>query len=80
MKEKILIQKLISKNYKISAAESCTGGWFLGKLVCVPNASKVLDAGFVTYANEAKSNFVRVNPKTIENFGVVSEEIGRAHV
>lgn len=73
--EECLVNKLIVKNYKISFAESCTGGLCCGNLVNVTNASKVLDVSFVTYANEAKMEFLGVKADTILSNGVVSEEV-----
>lgn len=73
--EEQVVNKLIEKNYRISFAESCTGGLCCGTLVNVSNASKVLDMSFVTYANEAKVELINVNPDTIEKYGVVSEEV-----
>lgn len=73
--EEIVVNKLIDKNYKISFAESCTGGLCCGKLVNVSNASKVLDMSFTTYANEAKIELIGVSDNTIKSFGVVSEQV-----
>ena len=67
-----VVEKLIEKNYHITFAESCTAGLAAAKLVNVPDASKVLDVSFVTYANEAKQKYVNVNEDTIEANGVVS--------
>ncbi len=75
MREKELVLKLISKGYKISTAESCTGGMLAATIINVPMASKVIDESVVTYANEAKIKYCSVNPKTIEELGVVSEEV-----
>lgn len=72
---KELVNRLIEKGYKISAAESCTGGMFAAKIVEVADASKVFDMSFVTYANEAKIKLVNVKEETIKEFGVVSEEV-----
>lgn len=69
------VNLLIERNWKIAFAESCTGGLAAARLVEVPNASLVLDASVVTYANEAKVKYVGVNPETIARFGVVSEEV-----
>ena len=68
-------KKLIEKNFHISFAESCTGGMCCGTIVNVANASKVLDVSFVTYANEAKIEFLGVKADTILSNGVVSEEV-----
>lgn len=73
--EEQLVERLIELNYKISFAESCTGGLCCGTLVNVTNASKVLDMSFVTYANEAKIQLLGVKPDTILANGVVSEEV-----
>ena len=75
MKEKKLILKLIEKGYRIATAESCTGGMIASTIVNVPMASKVLDESIVTYSNEAKVKYLGVKPETIENVGVVSEEV-----
>ena len=70
-----VVQKLIEKGYRISFAESCTGGMACAALVSVPDASKVLDVSFVTYANEAKMQYLSVESQMIEQFGVVSEQV-----
>lgn len=71
----LVVEKLIQKNYHISFAESCTGGMACAALVSVADASKVLDVSFVTYANEAKMQYLGVSEQTIEQYGVVSEEV-----
>ena len=73
--EEQLVNKLIEKSWHISCAESCTGGLVASRIVNVANASKVFDASFVTYANEAKIKYLGVSPETIEKHGVVSEEV-----
>ena len=73
--EEQLVAKLIEKNWHIACAESCTGGLVASRIVNVANASKVLDVSFITYANEAKINYLGVSPATILQYGVVSEEV-----
>lgn len=73
--EEELINLLIEKNLHVTTAESCTGGMVSSTLVGVANASKVFDVAYVTYANDAKIEYLGVNPHTIEKFGVVSEEV-----
>lgn len=70
-----LVKLLIEKGYKISFAESCTGGKLAAAIVDVADASKVFDASFVTYANEAKMKYIGVSDETIEKYGVVSEQV-----
>lgn len=70
-----LVDLLRRKNMTISMAESCTGGLLAACIVSVPDASKVLNQSFVTYTEEAKIKYAHVNPKTIEKYTVVSEEV-----
>lgn len=74
-KEQTLVDLLTEKGLHIAFAESCTAGKAAARLVNVANASRVLDASFVTYANEAKVRFLGVDPRTIADHGVVSEEV-----
>lgn len=73
--EEALVDLLIKKNYKITTAESCTGGLVASSIVSVENASKVLDVAYVCYANEAKIKYLSVSEAEIKKFGVVSEEV-----
>lgn len=73
--EEQVVTRLIESAYHIACAESCTGGLLCGRIVNVPNASRVLDCSFTTYANEAKIKYLGVSPITISEFGVVSEEV-----
>lgn len=77
MLEEELVLKLMQKGYKISMAESCTGGMLASTIVSVPSASKVLDMSFVTYSNESKTKLCNVSANTIDKFGVVSEEVAK---
>lgn len=69
-----LVRLLIEKKFTISFAESCTGGKMAAAIVDVPDASKVLNASFVTYANEAKMKYANVSEETLDKYGAVSEE------
>lgn len=73
--EQRLVNMLIDKGFTVSFAESCTGGMCCSRLVNVSNASKVLNASFVTYANDAKIKFLGVSGSTIASYGVVSENV-----
>ncbi len=68
-----LVNLLLTKKLKISAAESCTGGMFISKLIDIPGTSEIIGASYVTYSVDAKINTVGVKAETIERFGVVSE-------
>jgi nicotinamide-nucleotide amidase len=44
----------------------------------VSGASEIFVAGYVTYANSAKSDVLGVDPKSIDNDGAVSEAVAQA--
>jgi len=57
---------------RVALAESCTGGLVAAALTEIPGSSDVVEAGFVTYSNQAKISLLKVNPDVIETFGAVS--------
>lgn len=63
---------------RLSIAESCTGGLITGLLTAVSGASEVLERGFVTYSNEAKTDMLGVPEATLAQHGAVSEATARA--
>ena len=56
----------------VALAESCTGGLVAAALTEIPGSSAVLDRGFVTYSNEAKTEVLAVSSDLIDTFGAVS--------
>jgi nicotinamide-nucleotide amidase len=75
-----LIALCTAKRLTIATAESCTGGLIAGVLTEVAGSSAVVDRGFVTYSNAAKTSLLGV-PETILNdpkIGAVSAETARA--
>ena len=73
-----VITQCRARGLTVAVAESCTGGLIAGCLTAVPGASDVLERGFVTYANEAKSEMLGVSPEMLLEHGAVSEAIARA--
>jgi len=57
---------------RLAVAESCTGGLVAAALTEIPGSSDVLEAAFVTYANEAKTGLLGVSEDVVETFGAVS--------
>ena len=76
--ESVVGQLLIQNKITFSAAESCTGGLFSGRLINYNGISEAYMAGFITYSNEAKEKFLKVPHETLETYGAVSEETARA--
>ena len=58
----------------IATAESCTGGLIAAALTEVAGSSDVVDRGFVTYSNAAKTEMIGVRPETLRDHGAVSLE------
>lgn len=71
----LIVDILTAKKWTISFAESCTAGLAAAHLVDIPSASNVFNASFVTYSNDAKVKYIGVSEETIEDKGVVSEEV-----
>lgn len=67
-----------ARGFKTATAESCTGGLIAGLLTEIAGSSDVVDRGFVTYSNEAKTEMLGVPAPLIESVGAVSEEVARA--
>jgi nicotinamide-nucleotide amidase len=76
--EEIVVTLLKQRKQTLATAESCTGGFVANKITNVSGASEVFLAGYVTYANAAKSDVLRVDPKLIDEHGAVSEPVARA--
>ena len=64
----------------LATAKSCTGGLLAATLTAIPGASDVVERGFVTYSNTAKSEMLGVPVWLIERHGSVSEDVARAMV
>ncbi len=63
--------------FKITCAESCTGGLLASQLTCLPGSSEWFEMGFVTYSNEAKQQLLNVDAQSLRAYGAVSEEVVR---
>jgi nicotinamide-nucleotide amidase len=76
--EQVVVEALTARDATVATAESCTGGFIANKLTNVPGASRVFLAGYVTYANEAKTSALGVEPALVSSHGAVSEPVARA--
>ena len=77
---KSLIKILTKKKIQISFAESCTGGLLASSITSINGASKVFNLGLITYSNQAKIKFLKVNNDIIKKYGAVSQECCKAMV
>ena len=70
-----LVRELAADGKMVSTAESCTGGWIAKAITDVPGSSEVFGYGLVSYSNGAKESLVGVHPRTLDEYGAVSEEV-----
>jgi nicotinamide-nucleotide amidase len=73
-----LLELCRQRGLTIATAESCTGGLIIGALTEIAGSSDVVDRGFITYSNEAKTELVDVPFALIAEHGAVSEPVAAA--
>ncbi len=72
-----LLERLRARGLRLATAESCTGGLIAAALTHIAGSSDVLDRGFVTYSNAAKSELLGVRAELIASHGAVSEPVAQ---
>jgi len=75
-----LSRALQAREWKLTTAESCTGGWVAKLLTDIAGSSAWFERGFVTYSNAAKQELLDVRAVTLKDFGAVSEQTAREMV
>ena len=75
-----LVKILKEKKYKISFAESCTGGYLASSLTDISGSSEVFEKSFVVYSENAKKDILNVSQDTLDKYSVYSEEIAKEMV
>jgi nicotinamide-nucleotide amidase len=74
----VLLDEYREAGRKVATAESCTGGLIAGALTDRAGSSDVVERGFVTYSNEAKTEMLGVPADLIRVKGAVSAEVAMA--
>lgn len=70
------INELMWREHKtLSTAESCTAGRISSVITAVPGSSNYFQGGLVCYQNAVKEELLKVDPATIQEHTVVSEEV-----
>jgi nicotinamide-nucleotide amidase len=64
-----------ARQVKLATAESCTGGLIAAVLTAIDGSSDVVERGFITYSNEAKTELLGVPADLIAAVGAVSEPV-----
>ena len=73
----LLLAACRAAGIRLATAESCTGGLIAAALTAIAGSSDVVDRGFVTYSNEAKSELLGVPMGLIDALGAVSGPVAR---
>ena len=73
-----LASALLKKQWRLSTAESCTGGLVAAAITELAGSSDWFERGYVTYSNSAKSEDINVSQELIAQHGAVSDQVARA--
>ncbi len=73
-----LAEGLRARSWRLTTAESCTGGLVAALCTSVAGSSDWFERGFVTYSNAAKTELLGVDATLIAAHGAVSEPVVRA--
>ncbi len=71
---------LRAMNFKVSTAESCTGGLISELITSVSGASEIFELGICTYSERIKTEYLGVPSELIAKYGVVSEQVALSMV
>ncbi len=73
-----LVRAYAARGWTVATVESCTGGLVAALLTEIPGSSAVVERGFVTYSNAAKTELLGVPADLIAAEGAVSAAVARA--
>ncbi len=76
--EELIGVMLRERGWKISVAESCTGGLIAKRITDIPGSSDYFDRGIIVYSNRSKVEMLGVPESLITAFGAVSAEVAVA--
>jgi len=78
--ETVIVNKLKLLGYKISFAESCTGGLLASSIISVSGSSSIFSESLICYSIDSKITRLKVDPNTVEKYGVISTEVAQEMV
>ena len=73
-----LAELLISKQWRLVTAESCTGGMIAAACTDLAGSSAWFERGFVTYSNDAKMELLGVEERILRRAGAVCQGVAKA--
>lgn len=75
--EHIIGKQLTTREKTLGLAESCTGGYIAHHITQIMGSASYFQGSVVCYQESVKEEILGVREKTIEKYGVVSEEVAR---
>ncbi|WP_413662887.1 CinA family protein [Microbulbifer sp. CNSA002] len=69
--------ELEKRDWRVTSAESCTGGAIAAAITSIAGASNWFDGSIVSYANRIKNGVLGVDSNDLKQFGAVSEPVVR---
>ncbi|PID41340.1 MAG: damage-inducible protein CinA [Proteobacteria bacterium] len=76
--ESVVGDLLVRQEKTLALAESCTGGLVSARITKVPGSSRYFTGSAVTYTNDLKIRFLKIDPLLIEKHGAVSRQTAEA--
>jgi nicotinamide-nucleotide amidase len=76
--EAVVGDLLRARQWRVSVAESCSGGLLASRLTDVPGSSDYVERGVVCYSDRSKIDLLGVPEGLIAEHGAVSEPVARA--
>ena len=76
--EAIISKFIKNKGFKLSIAESCTGGFISKKITDIPGSSVFFLGGVIAYNNSIKHQILDISNHVLKKFGAVSQEVSEA--
>jgi len=76
--EAVVGRLLTARGWRVSVAESCTGGLVAERITSVPGVSRYFDQSVVTYSNAAKTGWLGISEALLAEHGAVSAPVARA--
>ena len=73
--DEIVARMLTSKGQTVATAESCTGGNIACLLTSLSGSSAYFKGSVVAYSNDIKEKMLQVNPRDLQQYGAVSEQV-----
>lgn len=63
-----IVHECAARGYKISTAESCTGGMIAAAVTAISGSSAVIELGICSYSNRIKNEVLGVSEETLREF------------